>query len=99
MGIFLLLPSSGWFVSHIPFDIFLVFFLFISILFNFQIFFFISSIASFWISVMFPLVIISLSIIGYTLGDPYVWRAYHLSYRQIGSNRKPFFAAMASLTL
>ena len=50
MDNFMLLPSCGWCVNHFWFDIFWIFFLSIIILFNIQIFFFLSSVASFGIS-------------------------------------------------
>ena len=85
MDSFLLLPSCGCCVSHFHFDTFLIFFVLFSLFSILKLFNFLSA-ASFWISVMCPLVTSSLSIIGYTLGDPNVWRAYRLSCRQIRSN-------------
>ena len=69
MDIFLLLPSCVWCVNHFHCYYFPDFLSFYFHSFQFSIFLFLSSSFSFFgVSVIFPLVISRLSIIGYTLG-------------------------------
>ena len=90
MDIFLLLPSCGWCVTHFLssfYSSFSFFFNFSGC--NFKFSFSFSWVASLGIREILPLVINNFKSLGTQKDRPNAWRAYDLSCRQTGSNRKP----------